>query len=146
MTGAVVACRHQAALGAGAVAALPAHADCAPPVTRGTWQVAAPGPVAPAILDELEAGCSLAGALLRLADREPGRPLDVLVSDGSQVAACGTGLHLLDLGRGEYAVSAMPPARHDEPWAPVPACAVILIDPCGVTTTILHPTPLEPTR
>jgi hypothetical protein len=68
-----------------------------------------------------------------------------LVSDRGQVAACGTGLHLLDLGRGEYAVSATPPAGDDGTWAPVPTGAVILIDPCGVTT-IPHPTPLEPAR
>jgi hypothetical protein len=141
MSAAVVACRHQAALGAGAVAALPVHPHCAPPLMRGTWQVASP--LADRVLDELEAGYSLAGTLLRLADRDPGGALDVLVSDGSQVAACGTGLHLLDLGGGEYAVSATPPGP-DESWAPVPSGAVLLIDPCGVTTTVPHPTPLEP--
>lgn len=133
-----VHCRHLAALGEDR-ARLGACTDpaCPTPLSEGPWTFAGPGDVFQDVLVELADGRSLAGALLLVAERRtPGQAL--LLADGEQVAAVasGPGVRVRTLGGGAYAVAAGP-VGEPAAWSDLPAGTVLLLDPCGVTTTPL---------
>lgn len=137
---ALVRCRHLATLGEG-VEGLGACTDpaCPPPLTEGRWTFAGRSEAFRDVLAELADGVSLGGALLRVSERcAPDGPL--LVADGEQVAAAAPapGVRLRTLGGGSYALAAGTVA---EPvaWTEVHAGTLLLLDPCGATTTHLTP-------
>lgn len=137
---ALVRCRHLATLG-GDVEGLGACADpgCPPPLTEGRWTFAGRSEAFPDVLAELAHGVSLGGALLRVSERRPpDGPL--LLADGEQVVAAipAAGVRLRTLGGGSYALAAGTVAE-PAAWTEVPAGTLLLLDPCGVTTTHLTP-------
>ena len=135
---AVVRCRHLATLGDDVVG-LVADADpaCPPPLIEGRWTFAGSSDAFEDVLAELAEGFSPGGALLRVVERRPPNGA-LLLADGEQVvaAAPGPGVRLRTLGGGRYAVSAGK-VREPSEWTEVRAGTLLLVDPCGITTTHL---------
>ena len=172
--GAMLFCAHQALLGTpqdpDLLELLAAQAACpcgTPVVRRGALQLAISPPTAASpgaatlaerILDDWDAGISLAGALLRAAaELDPDTPaMTALAASQEQVAALAwrTPIRYTALGAGRYSVSADPIAVHGQPSHPIagrtpneeqaPADSVLLLDPCGpVLTPLRDPVPLH---
>lgn len=148
-----IPCRHLATLGDGTVG-LPGCGDpgCPPPLRSAGWAFSAADDVFDAVLTELALGHTLGGSLLRVAERHrPSGPWFLADHDQVAVVAPYDGLRLAALGRGEYVVADGPDAGMStqlggtgaaHAWDPVPvgaAGSLLLLDPCGVTTTYLAP-------
>ena len=133
-----VRCRHLATLDAEPQGlGVCSHPACGPALTKGRWTFAGRPEDFGHVLAELAEGCSLGGALLRVAEsRRPGQPL--FLADGEQIAVAtlNSGVFRRTLGGGAYAVAAIPVVKSIG-WTVVPVGTHLLLDPCGVTATIL---------